>query len=69
MLVTRQKIYREYGGPVCRACMNEITGVHLVRKNCWYMPYKGLCPRCHVDDKNLVAQLKFSGTIRALFHL
>ena len=64
--VSKHKIYHDYGGPVCRACMNELTGVHLIRKNCWYSPYPGLCPRCRVDNKNLVAKLKLSGIVRTI---
>ena len=67
MYISKRRIYRDYGGSVCRACMNDLTGVHLKRQNCLYAPYPGLCPRCKEDNKNLVAKLKLSGIIRSIF--
>lgn len=66
MYVSRHRVFHDYGGPICRACMNELTGVHLKRKNCLYASYPGLCPRCRVDNKNLVVKLKLSGIIRSI---
>lgn len=66
MYVHKKQIYRDYGGPICRHCWNELTRVHLVRKNCWYASHAGLCPRCLADNQNLVAKLKLTGIIRTI---
>lgn len=66
-MISMHQIYRDYGGPICRSCMNTMTKVHIQRKNCWYVPYQGICPRCKQDNKNLVAKLKFSGKMKTLF--
>lgn len=66
-MLSMHDVYRRYGGPVCRACLNEMTGVHLKRKNCVYLRYPEICPRCHVHDKNLVGKLKLSGKLKTLF--
>lgn len=68
MLLSMKKLTKEYGGPICRACLNEMSGVHLRRKNCWYVSYQGICPRCNQDDKNLVAKLRFSGKVKVMLH-
>ena len=65
-MISINKVYRDHGGPVCRSCLNTMTKAHLRRKNCWYAPYPGICPRCQVDNKNLVVKLKLSGKLKTL---
>ncbi len=67
MYISMKKIEKKYGGPLCRACLRELSGVHLSRRECWYMPFQGLCPRCHMDGKNLVGKLKLSGKLHTIF--
>lgn len=58
---TTKKLIREYGGNVCRHCINDVTYVHLYPKDCIYETGRGVCPRCHMANKHIVRGFKFSG--------
>ncbi len=65
-MVTNKTILKQFGGYVCRRCLNDFYNVHLLHSDCEYKSmYPGKCPRCQ-EMKNIVTGLKFSGFIKLL---
>lgn len=60
------QIKKEYGGLVCRACLNAEHGAKLTPKDCIYYSKRKKCARCRVV-KHVVQKLRFSGTLKTLF--
>ncbi|MBQ2461525.1 MAG: hypothetical protein II504_03710 [Clostridia bacterium] len=58
---TTKRIRREFGGNVCRHCINSMTGVHLYPRDCHYEAKRGICPRCHLENKHIVCGFTFGG--------
>ncbi len=63
MLTTKQ-FKRQYGGNVCRHCINDETGVHLTPEDCRYEKEYSVCPRCRLSDKHLVKGFSLAGLMK-----
>ena len=62
-----QEVMQEYGGLLCRRCLNEIYNASLVQKDCMYDgPELRICTRCK-KQSHLVWDLKGSGKRKLLF--
>ena len=55
----------DYGGPLCRRCMNRRYGVHLAHRDCIQSPSPRECPCCRKVESAVVG-LKLSGRIKML---
>ena len=62
---TLYALREEYGGELCRRCINEVRGVRIERTDCWYAdtPYPTRCARCG-ELRNIVTALRLSGRLK-----
>jgi len=65
-MIDFKKIDKEYGGMICRACLNMEFGTSLSPKDCDYYEGKNLCACCH-EEKHIVRGLRLSGKMKTLF--
>ncbi len=64
-MINIKKIRKQFGGNVCRQCINKEYGIHLLHTDCQYgMMYPGKCPCCG-DMKNIVTGIKLSGFFKS----
>ena len=64
-MITMEKIRRDFGGNICRRCINETYRVQLRSHDCWYEYYPHACPRCK-EIQNTVNDLKLPAKLRLL---
>ena len=65
-MVSMNRIHREIGYSVCRHCICEVYGVHVLTKDCYYDHYPQKCVRCG-EMRNIVIRFRISGMLKLLF--
>lgn len=62
------RIRNQYGGDICRHCINTKYGAELHRSDCLYDLdlYNYSCPCCG-ERRHIVRGLRFSGWLKTLF--
>lgn len=61
-----QSVYKEYGGGICRQCLNQKYHMKLVPEDCRYFPYQYVCPCCG-ELRNIVVGFRWGVRMRMLF--
>ena len=65
-MATEKTIFLDFGGAVCRRCINQRYGANLQPKDCKYdSPYAQICPVCQ-EVHHIVHGLTASGKIKML---
>ena len=59
-MLTLKPVIKDYGGYLCRRCMDRRYGVHLACRDCIQTPDPRECPCCR-NYTNLVMGLKLTG--------
>ena len=59
-MLTTRRFKKQFGGNVCRHCVNDLMGVHLIPKECKYVPGRSTCPRC-LKNAHIVKGFKLKG--------
>ena len=62
-MLTLKPVIKDYGGYLCRKCMDRRYGVHLACRDCIQTPDPRECPCCR-NYTNLVMGLKLTGKIK-----
>ena len=65
-MISMDKIRKEYGGYICRRCLNEIYHTNLTPRDCIYETiYLRECKRCHKSG-HTVEGLNKKGMLKTL---
>ena len=64
-MLSAKRIRYDYGGYICRSCLNREYGVHLIPRDCQYQ-LDHRCAQCK-GFKNLVVGFKSAGHLKMLF--
>ncbi len=66
-MVSKRKIIKQFGGNICRQCINKTNKIHLLHSDCRYeLMYPRKCPCCG-EMKNIVTGFVLSGYVKSIF--
>ena len=64
-MITISRIKKDFGGPICRSCINNRYSVKLSRKHCRYEKHSDVCPSCG-ERKHIVKRLSLLGYLKGI---
>ena len=65
-MLSMKTVIRDFGGSVCRRCINKQYHLDLQPRDCRYQdPYPRLCPNCK-EMHHIVGGFSFTGKLKTL---